>query len=222
MAYSASPASSMLAVLLASTGVVSTTDSAHTCPCHINTQLFDFQSPNTDVSFATIFSKSRPFLGFAPSTLKRLGQDSLFFVHLFLHPHPNHSIFCLTAAICPHLSQESTAAHPTCGVRESRQPFLGMVHHWRVARCASASLCLRSSPLPSQLFLIIAPPTVFGPDVLPRMIAICAYTHPYQRPPPRFKHSTQLRRMLVACDLEAFEESCSLLKALVLFSARVL
>ena len=69
----------------------------------------------------------------------------------------------------------------------------------------------------SFLFLVIAAPAVFGPDVLPHLVRpIRAYTPPFQTPPLPFNWSTPLRRTLVAADLEAFEESCSLLEALAL------
>jgi Rap1 GTPase-GDP dissociation stimulator 1 len=58
---------------------------------------------------------------------------------------------------------------------------------------------------------------MFGPDVLPHLVTpIRAYIPLFQTPPPPFNRSTPLRRTLVAADLKAFEESCSLLEALVL------
>ena len=45
---------------------------------------------------------------------------------------------------------------------------------------------------------------------------IHAYIPPFQTPPPPFDQSTPLQRTLVAADLEAFEELCSLLEALAL------
>lgn len=58
---------------------------------------------------------------------------------------------------------------------------------------------------------------MLGPDVLPQLVVpIRAYIPPFQTPPPPFDQSTPLRRTLVAADLEAFEESCSLLEALAL------
>jgi hypothetical protein len=53
--------------------------------------------------------------------------------------------------------------------------------------------------------------------VLPQLVTpIRAYIPPYQTPPPPFDEATPLRRTLVSADLEAFEESCSLLEALAL------
>src|SRR5260221_10437381 len=59
------------------------------------------ESPNGDVSFTIKFRNPRPFLGFSPTTLKRLGQDISFFAHLSLHPHPKHAISHLMAATYP-------------------------------------------------------------------------------------------------------------------------
>jgi len=60
-------------------------------------------------------------------------------------------------------------------------------------------------------------PTLFGPDVLPLIVTpIRAYIPPFETPPPPFDQATPLRRTLVSTDLEAFEESCSLLEALAL------
>ncbi|KAI0293104.1 hypothetical protein BC826DRAFT_1016962 [Russula brevipes] len=59
--------------------------------------------------------------------------------------------------------------------------------------------------------------TVFGPDALPQLVTpIRSYVPPFQEPPPPFDQPTALRRTLVSADLEAFEESCSLLEALAL------
>lgn len=75
---------------------------------------------------------------------------------------------------------------------------------------------VRSSHIPIHTSLVTAP-TVFGPDVLPQLVTpIRSYTPPFQTPPPSFDQATALRRTLVSADLEAFEESCSLLEALVL------
>ena len=117
--FSAPPVSSTPAVLSASTDVMSTTDSACTRPCHIHARPFDFlasvfatahaspkqsrspglprktgESPNADVSFTIKFRNPRPFLGFAPTTLKRLGQNTSF-SPISLHLHVKHAIFHL-------------------------------------------------------------------------------------------------------------------------------
>lgn len=58
---------------------------------------------------------------------------------------------------------------------------------------------------------------MFGPDVLPQLVTpIRSYILPSETPSPPFDQVTPLRRTLVSTDLEAFEESCSLLEALVL------
>ena len=58
---------------------------------------------------------------------------------------------------------------------------------------------------------------MFGPDVLPQLLTpVRAYIPPFQTPSPPFDQATPLRRTLVTADLEAFEESCSLLEALAL------
>lgn len=58
---------------------------------------------------------------------------------------------------------------------------------------------------------------MFGPDVLPLIVTpIRSYVPPFDTPPPPFDQATPLRRTLVSTDLEAFEESCSLLEALAL------
>lgn len=60
-------------------------------------------------------------------------------------------------------------------------------------------------------------PTLFGPDVLPQLVTpIRSYILPFETPSPPFDQVTPLRRTLVSTDLEAFEESCSLLEALAL------
>ncbi|KAI9508276.1 hypothetical protein F5148DRAFT_1197562 [Russula earlei] len=60
-------------------------------------------------------------------------------------------------------------------------------------------------------------PTVFGQEVLPHLLTpIRSYIPPFGAPPPPFDQATPLRRTLVSADLEAFEESCSLLEALAL------
>ncbi|KAI0256929.1 hypothetical protein BJV78DRAFT_1168039 [Lactifluus subvellereus] len=60
-------------------------------------------------------------------------------------------------------------------------------------------------------------PTVFGPDILPQLVTpILSYIPPFQTPPPPFEQAIPLRRTLISADLEAFEESCSLLEALAL------
>jgi len=104
MALSALPAGLMPAVLLASTGVVSTTDSTCLRSCasvpggssslisvftimhasqkpsrSLGVPRKTGESPNADVLFIVKLRKSQPFLGFAPTALKRLGQDRLFF-----------------------------------------------------------------------------------------------------------------------------------------------
>ena len=58
---------------------------------------------------------------------------------------------------------------------------------------------------------------MFGPDVLPQLVTpIRSYILPFETPSPPFDQVTPLRRTLVSTDLEAFEESCSLLEALAL------
>lgn len=77
----------------------------------------------------------------------------------------------------------------------------------------------RAARLSDLLFLtsVIIAPTLFGPDVLPQLVTpIRAYIPPFETPSPPFNQVTTLRRTLVSTDLEAFEESCSLLEALVL------
>ncbi len=48
------------------------------------------------------------------------------------------------------------------------------------------------------------------------MTPIRSYIPPFETPAPPFDQATPLRRTLVSTDLEAFEESCSLLEALAL------
>lgn len=60
-------------------------------------------------------------------------------------------------------------------------------------------------------------PTLFGPDVLPQLVTpIRSYILSFETPSAPFDQVTPLRRTLVSTDLEAFEESCSLLETLVL------
>ncbi|KAI0306358.1 hypothetical protein B0F90DRAFT_1808081 [Multifurca ochricompacta] len=59
--------------------------------------------------------------------------------------------------------------------------------------------------------------TVFGPDTLPQLVTPArSFIPPFGKPSQPFNSATPLRRTLVSADLEAFEESCSLLEALAL------
>ena len=95
-----------------------------------------------------------------------------------------------------------------------RSLFLGMACHWRaqIQRCVVRRVYLISFLNPAS-----SVPTLFGPDVLPQLVTpIRSYIPPFETPPPPFEQVTPLRRTLVSTDLDAFEESCSLLEALAL------
>jgi hypothetical protein len=86
-----------------------------------------------------------------------------------------------------------------------------------MVRWGRTSHSILPDPPLSNRIRVLAAPAVFGPDVLPQLVTpIHAYIPPYQTPSPPFDQATPLRRTLVSADLEAFEESCSLLEALAL------
>jgi len=159
-----------------------------------------------------------PFWDLPQRLLKDWGRTRLFFAHLSLHPHPKHAIFCLTRPYTP-WTPGPRVHHRTSHLQSSTSR--GSAEVVSLPEHGAPTPYCSFDPLTSPLNWLYLSCYRSTGRVWSRRAPSAHNAHSRIHPSlpdaaAAFRSYTPLRCMLVAADLEAFEELCSFLKALAL------